>query len=44
MHWTDLMEGRTSFVIAQRISTVLHADQILVLDNGRIVAAGQHTN
>ena len=37
-----LMEGRTSFVIAQRISTVLHADQILVLDRGRIVAAGRH--
>lgn len=37
-----LMEGRTSFVIAQRISTVLHADQILVLDQGRIVARGKH--
>lgn len=37
-----LMRGRTSFVIAQRISTVLHADQILVLDKGRIVARGAH--
>ncbi|MCS6844753.1 MAG: ABC transporter ATP-binding protein/permease [Caldilineales bacterium] len=37
-----LMQGRTSFVIAQRISTVMHADQILVLDKGRIVAAGKH--
>lgn len=37
-----LMEGRTSFVIAQRISTVVHADQILVLENGRIVAQGRH--
>jgi len=37
-----LMEGRTSFVIAQRISTVLNADQILVLDKGRIVARGTH--
>jgi ATP-binding cassette subfamily B protein len=37
-----LMEGRTSFVIAQRISTVLNADQILVLDQGRIVARGVH--
>ena len=37
-----LMEGRTSFVIAQRISTVINADQILVLDKGRIVARGNH--
>jgi ATP-binding cassette subfamily B protein len=37
-----LMTGRTSFVIAQRISTVRHADQILVLDKGRIVAKGRH--
>ncbi len=38
----DLMEGRTSFVIAQRISTVLNADEILVLDQGEIVARGVH--
>jgi ATP-binding cassette subfamily B protein len=37
-----LMEGRTSFVIAQRISTVLNADMILVLDKGEIVARGVH--
>jgi len=37
-----LMKGRTSFVIAQRISTVLNADQILVLDTGQIVARGTH--
>ncbi len=37
-----LMEGRTSFVIASRISTVLNADQILVLDKGRIVDRGTH--
>ena len=35
-------EGRTSFVVAQRISTVLSADRILVLDDGQIVAAGNH--
>jgi ATP-binding cassette subfamily B protein len=37
-----LMHGRTSFVIAQRISTVLNADMILVLDKGQIVASGKH--
>ncbi len=37
-----LMHGRTSFVIAQRISTVLNADQILVLEKGRIVDQGNH--
>ncbi len=36
------MEGRTSFVIAQRISTVRGADLILLLDKGRIVAQGTH--
>lgn len=39
---TRLMQGRTSFVIAQRISTVRNADQILVLDRGQIVAQGVH--
>lgn len=34
--------GRTSLIVAQRISTVLTADKILVLDNGRIVAEGTH--
>jgi ATP-binding cassette subfamily B protein len=37
-----LMEDRTSFVIAQRISTVLNADKILVLDDGTVVAEGTH--
>jgi ATP-binding cassette, subfamily B, multidrug efflux pump len=39
---THLMRGRTSFVIAQRISTVRNADVILVLDRGRIAAEGKH--
>jgi ATP-binding cassette subfamily B protein len=37
-----LMKGRTSFVIAQRISTVMNADLILVMDKGQIVASGRH--
>jgi len=36
------MKGRTSFVIAQRITTVLNADKILVLDKGQVVASGKH--
>ncbi len=38
----SLMKGRTSFVIAQRISTVVNADLILILDKGEIVARGSH--
>ncbi|HEY3311389.1 MAG TPA: ABC transporter ATP-binding protein [Anaerolineales bacterium] len=37
-----LMEGRTTFVIAHRLSTVRRADLILVMDNGRIVQRGRH--
>jgi ATP-binding cassette subfamily B multidrug efflux pump len=37
-----LMKGRTSFVIAQRISTVMNADKIIVLDKGKVVAEGKH--
>lgn len=37
-----LMEGRTTFIIAQRLTTVQRADQILVLDNGEIVQKGTH--
>ena len=39
----EFMRGRTCFVIAQRISTVLNADRILVLDEGTIVAQGTHS-
>ncbi len=38
----NLMRGRTSFVIAQRVSTVRDADMILVIDQGRLVAQGRH--
>jgi ATP-binding cassette subfamily B multidrug efflux pump len=41
---TRLMEGRTTFVIAQRLSTVRRADMILVMDGGRIIERGTHTD
>jgi len=37
-----LMEGRTTFVIAHRLSTIRDADQVLVMDAGRIVERGTH--
>jgi subfamily B ATP-binding cassette protein MsbA len=37
-----LMRGRTTFVIAHRLSTIRRADQILVVENGRIVESGNH--
>ncbi|MCP4363960.1 MAG: ABC transporter ATP-binding protein, partial [Planctomycetes bacterium] len=37
-----LVKNRTTFVIAHRLSTVLNADKIVVMDNGRIVEAGTH--
>lgn len=39
-----LMKDRTSFVIAQRISTVINADLILVMDKGKILARGKHAD
>jgi ABC-type multidrug transport system fused ATPase/permease subunit len=39
-----LLAGRTSFVIAHRLSTVRHADQILVMERGRIVERGNHSS
>ncbi len=36
------MQGRTSLVIAHRLSTVEKADQILVMEDGRIVESGRH--
>jgi ATP-binding cassette subfamily B protein len=39
---TELMRGRTTFVIAQRLRTVKAADQILVMRNGQIVERGRH--
>jgi subfamily B ATP-binding cassette protein MsbA len=37
-----LMQNRTTLVVAHRLSTVIHADQIVVIDGGRVVEAGRH--
>jgi ATP-binding cassette subfamily B protein len=39
-----LMKGRTSFVIAHRLSTIRDADQVLVIDQGRIIERGSHAS
>jgi ABC-type multidrug transport system fused ATPase/permease subunit len=36
------MQSRTTLLIAHRLSTVLHAEQIIVLDNGRVIEVGTH--
>lgn len=40
----EMMENRTSFIIAHRIQSVMHADLILVFDHGRIVQSGKHAD
>jgi ATP-binding cassette subfamily B multidrug efflux pump len=42
MALSELMKGRTTFVIAQRLSTVQRADQILVMEDGQIIERGTH--
>ena len=37
-----LMQGRTTLIIAHRFSTIIHADRILVMDQGRIIESGTH--
>ncbi|HYE05188.1 MAG TPA: ABC transporter ATP-binding protein [Planctomycetota bacterium] len=39
-----LLKGRTSFVVAHRLSTIRHADQVLVLDHGRLIERGTHVD
>ena len=38
----EVMAGRTTFIIAHRISSLRHADEIIVLDQGRVIQRGTH--
>jgi multiple sugar transport system ATP-binding protein len=40
---TEVMEGRTTFVIAHRLSTIALADEVVVLEDGRVAARGTHS-
>ena len=38
----ELMQGRTTLIIAHRLATIMHADRILLIDQGRLIAQGSH--
>ncbi|HRL56462.1 MAG TPA: ABC transporter ATP-binding protein, partial [Lachnospira sp.] len=40
--FAKLMEGRTSFIVAHRLSTIQNADVILVMKDGKIIEQGNH--